>query len=212
MSEESTTECLYYRAFNSFLLQEPMFRSNFEMLNEQFIKHPKSFRFLLKNEVLRIIQMEDAFKTGTFNLFCGNTIDFTETILPKIDNVGVKHRELVLSIYQDRERSLVPYIGPIDDACPEYPVLYGDIDLMVLSNKCAYAIEFKTDTASHAIIGQVMKYYIGLCLKFNLKFFNDVKLITICPGYDQAAYKGLRQLGATLLLVDPKTLKVSKAC
>ena len=53
-----------------------------------------------------------------------------------------------------------------------------------------------------------MKYYIGMCLQLSLKFFRDVKIITICPGYDQAACNGLRQIGATMLLIDPVTLKV----
>ena len=211
MAEESTTECLYYRAFNSYLLQEKHFKSNFDMLQQQFSEHPKSFKIFSKNEVLRLVQMEQAYRTNTFNLFSGNTLEFNNIILPKIENVLVDHQELVFHTYQNREISLIPHTGPIDDACPEYPVLYGFVDLMVLSGKCAYAIEFKTDTASHSIVGQVMKYYIGLSLLFNLKFFNEVKLITICPGYDQAAYNGLRQIGATMLLVDPKTLKVSKA-
>lgn len=211
IDEESTTECLYYRAFRSYLLQDPDFKMNFELLDEQFKKYPESFKSFEKIEVLRMIHMQESYKTGIFNLFKGNIEDFSKVILPKRDNVEQKHRDLVLGVYQDREKSLVPYIGPIDDACPEYPVMFGDIDLMILSGRCAHALEFKTDTATHAIVGQVMKYYIGLCLLFNIKFFNDVKIITICPGYDQAAYNGLRQLGAIILLVDPKTLKVTKA-
>jgi len=211
LGEESTTECLYYRAYMSYLLQDPDFRMNFEMLFDQFKKYPESFKIFEKIEVQRMAQMQEAFKTGIFNLFKGSTEDFSKVILPKIENVEQKHRDLVLGIYQDREKSLVPYIGQIDEACPEYPVVFGNIDLMILSGRCAHAIEFKTDTATHAIIGQVMKYYVGLSLLFNLKFFNDVKLYTICPGYDQAAYNGLRQLGVTMLLVSPQTLKVSMA-
>lgn len=211
MTEETTTECLYYRAFNSYLLQETSFKSNFEMLKKQYLDFPESFQILSQNEVNRLLQMEQAFKTNTFNIFNGSTAELGNNILPKMEEVEIKHRDLVFDIYQNRETTLIPHTGPIDSACFEYPVLYGNIDLMAQSGKCAYAIEFKTDTASHAIVGQVMKYYIGLSLLYNLKFFNDVKLITICPGYDQAAYNGLKQIGATMLLVDPKSLKVTKA-
>lgn len=211
MAEETTTECLFYRAFNSYLLQQPDFKSNFEMLQRQFLDYSESFKIFSKNEVLRMVQMEKTYKTGEFNILNGTITDFSSVVLPKIDDVEVKHRDLVFNVFQNRETALIPHTGPIDEACAEYPVLYGNIDLMVLSGRCAYAIEFKTDTATHAIVGQVMKYYIGLSLLYNLKFFDDVRLITICPGYDQAAYNGLRQIGVLMLLVDPQTLRVSKA-
>jgi hypothetical protein len=151
--------------------------------------------------------MQEAFRTGVFNLFKGIPLDFSNTVLPKMDNVEQSHRCLIREVYQSGV--LEKYTGPIDDICLEYPVLYGSIDLMIISNKCAYLIEFKTDTATHAILGQVIKYYIGLCLKFNLKFFNDVKIITVCPGYDPIALKSLKQIGALTLLVDSNTLKIS---
>jgi hypothetical protein len=182
---------------------------NFEMLIDQFKKHPQTFKMFSKIEVLRLVQMEEAFKTGSYNLFKGNSLDFSKMIFPKIENVDQKHKDLVMEIYKNREETLIPYTGTIDEVCPEYPVLYGDIDLMIISSRCAYAIEFKTDTANHSIVGQLMKYYIGLSLKYNLKFFDDVKLISICPSYDPAALNGLRQIGATILTVNPKTLKVS---
>jgi hypothetical protein len=152
--------------------------------------------------------MQEAFKTGVFNLFKGIPLNFSNTILPKMDDVEQSHQDLIRKIYKNG--ILEKYIGALDNVCLEYPVLYGDIDLMAISNKCAHIVEFKTDTATHAIIGQVIKYYIGLCLKFNLKFFNEVKIITICPGYDPIALKGLKQIGATTLLVDSKTFKISE--
>ena len=208
MNENTTTECLYFRAYRSFLLQDPDFKMNFEMLAYQYYHFPDSFKMFSQNEVQRLIQMQEAFRTGVFNIFKGIPLDFSNTVLPKMDNIDQPHQDLIQEVYQSK--ALEPHIGPDAEICLEYPVIYGSIDLMAIANQCAYVIEFKTDTATHAIIGQVMKYYIGLSLKFNLRFFNEVKIITVCPGYDPIALKGLKQIGATTLLVDSKTLKVSE--
>ena len=208
MNEETTTECLYFRAFRSFLLQDPDFRMNFEMLAYQYFHYPEVFKMFCQNDVQRLIKMQEAYRTGIFNLFPGNPLELSSTILPKMDSIEQTHLDLIRNVYQSG--ALEKYTGPMDEVCLEYPVHYGNIDLMAISNKCAYVIEFKTDTATHAIIGQVMKYFIGLSLKFNLKFFNEVKIITVCPGYDPIALKGLKQIGAITLLVDSKTFKVSE--
>jgi hypothetical protein len=208
MSEESTTECLYYRAYRSFLLQDTDFKTNFELLAYQYFQYPETFKVFSQNDAHRLIRMQEAFKTGTFNLFKGIPLDFSTTVLPKMDDVDQPHQDLVRKVYESG--SLEKYTGPIKSVCPEYPVFYGNIDLMAISGDCAYVIEFKTDTANHSIIGQVTKYYIGLGLQLNLKYFNDIKIITVCPGYDQVSLKGLKQIGATTLMVDPPTLKLSE--
>ena len=189
-------------------MQSPEFHMNFELLQKQYSENPESFKTLHKLDVLRLIQMQETFNTGVYSPFKGHSIDFSSIIAPIMANVPQKHKDLVLAIYKNKEQTLEPYMGPVEDACPEYPILYGNIDLMARNGDCAYIIEVKTDPANHAIVGQVMKYYIGMCLQLSLKFFRDVKIITICPGYDQAACNGLRQIGATMLLIDPVTLKV----
>lgn len=208
MGEESTTECLYYRAYRSFLLQDQEFKTNFEVLAYQYYHYPETFKIFSQNDVYRLVQMQDAFRTGTFNLFKGISLDFPNIALPKMDDINQTHQDLVYEIHESG--ALEKYTGPIKSTCPEYPVLYGSIDLMITAGNCAYAVEFKTDTATHAILGQVTKYYIGLGLQLSLKYFNDIKIITICPGYDQISLKGLKQIGAITLLIDSKTFKLSE--
>jgi len=209
MGEELTTECLYYRTFRSFLLQNSDFKTDFILLRRQQDAFPDSFKILTEKDQTRYKQMQSAFYTGRFSLFEGNTIDFSNIPLPEIEKSDITHKELVAEIYKNRTLTLEPYTGPIQEACPEYPVYFGSIDLMIRSGSCAYIVEVKTDTADHAIVGQVMKYYVGMSLQLVLKFFDEVKIITICPGYDQAAYNGLRQLGAAILLLDHKSMKIS---
>jgi len=209
LMEESTTECLYYRAFRSYLLQSPDFKTDFHLLQKQQSDFPDSFKVLNVHDQVRLKQMQSAYCTGRFVLFEGSTFDFAKVILPELEKSEKPHRELVIDVYKNRKTILEPYTGPIKDACFEYPVLDGSIDLMVQSGLCAYVVEIKTDTADHSIIGQVMKYYVGMCLKLSLKFFNEVKIITVCPGYDQASHRGLKQIGATVLSINPKTSKTA---
>lgn len=209
MPEEKISECLFYRAFRSYLLQNSEFKMNFEILLDQYKSHPKSFSVFSRNDVQRLIQMQHAYKTGNFNLFQNNN-DTISIIPPKGEDLKQKHSDIIQHLYKNKETMIVPYTGTIDDVCPEYPVLFGNIDLLVISNGCAYSFEIKTDQATHAIVGQQMKYFVGLCLKLNLKYYNDVKLVTICPGYDNSAYIGLKQLGALMLVIDCNTLNVSR--
>jgi hypothetical protein len=206
--ESLTTECLYFRSLRSFLLQLPEFHVDYQLLQKQMVEFPDSFQ-LPSQDRARLNSMQRSFQTGTFSLFEGNLSEFTNIILPDNEKSEKNHKELVKEIYRNRKTTLEPFIGPIEDVCPEYPVLDGSLDMMALKGLCAYIIEVKTVTADHAIVGQVMKYYVGMCLKLILKFFNEVKIVTICPGYDPASYRGLRQIGATILAIDPKSLKTT---
>ena len=207
--EEKTTECLYYMAFNSFLLQKPEFEVYFQLLKNQLESFPGSDGILSPKDKTRLDLMRKSFLTRSFSLFEG-VLDFSaSSFLPDPGKSEKPHMELVRDIYRSRESVIEPFTGPIREACFEYPVLDGFVDLMVQSGPCAHIIEVKTSLADHAIIGQVMKYYIGMCLKFNLKFFDEVKIVTICPGYDQAAVRGLKQVKATVLSLDTSTMNVT---
>jgi hypothetical protein len=205
----NTAEVLFFMAYHSFLLQKPDFPDTFEMLLDHYENHPESFSQFSKQEVLRIKQMQNAYKTGRIILFEGTDISQYSDPPQGAHKSDKNHKELCIGIYLHRAQTLEPYTGPVESACLEYPVLYGDIDIMIQSGLCAYVIEVKTEPAEHDIIGQVMKYFIGLSLKLILRHFNEVKMITLCPGYNPMAYKGLQQIGALPLIIDPKTFKVS---
>jgi hypothetical protein len=201
MSEDITTEALYYRAHHSFLLQSPEFRTDFELLTHQYQSFPESFKVLSKPDVIRIRQMQDSYRTGRFTLF-DLVPDLSMPNFPTSGKSDRKHGELCMEIWKRRESVLEPHTGLIDSACLEYPVRFGKVDLMVQSGSCAYIVEVKTETADHAIVGQVMKYFVGMCLKLILKMFNEIKIITLCPSYDEASMLGLRQIGAKALILN----------
>ena len=180
------------------------------MLRDQFSEHPSSFEQFNRHDVLRIKQMQDSYKSGIIELFTGSKIDsFSDAILPSLEKSSKPHKGLVMDIYRNQKTLLEPFTGPIEMISDEFPIIFGSLDLMAISNRrCAYVIEVKTDQADHSIVGQVMKYYIGLCLKLILKFWDEVKIITICPGYDESAYNGLRQIGAQPLLINIPKMRI----
>jgi hypothetical protein len=204
------TEALFFLAYNSFLLQKPEFKDYFEMLVDDY-KHSKdSFNQFSKLELLKIKQMQDSYKTGKISIFEVSKMTESDIIMQGNYKSEKNHKDLCRELYLNREKSLEPFIGKIDNICFEFPIIYGNIDLMAICNKIAYIIEVKSTSADHSIIGQMMKYFVGLSLKLNLRHFNEVKMVTICPGYDEPSYKGLKQVGSQSLIVDPKTFIVSK--
>jgi hypothetical protein len=205
-----TTEALFYRAYHSFLLQKSDFTDDYGLLLDQYKLVPETFKQFNKQEILRLKQMQNAYNTGRIILFEGTDTLWCSDPPQNGGKSEKNHKELCLGIYLHRKQVLEPYTGPIENACFEFPVLYGNIDLLVQSGMCAYIIEVKTEPAEHDIIGQVMKYFIGLSLKLILKHFNEIKMITLCPGYNPIAYKGLQQIGALPLILNTKNFQISK--
>jgi hypothetical protein len=207
---DKIAECLYYRAWASFLRRAEDFCINYSFLMKQKKEEPDSFKIFTSNDFDRILMMERFYKTKQFLCFRDTDPVLSAVPPPILENTKETHRELVRKLYEARAQTLVPYTSEIEFVCPEFPVEFGNIDLVIHSKNTAYAVEVKTDPADHAIIGQVLKYYIGLSLNLCHKFYNDVKLITICPGYDSASIWGLKQMGVQTLLLNPDNLKVSK--
>ena len=206
---EKTMECLYYRTLASFLRRSADFKTDYTLFKIHKKEDPESFKCFTKNDLNRINLMDKYYETGCFMCFKENDVVLSN-IFPKLEDTKESHYELVKKIYEKREQTLIPYTGGgIEFACPEFPVEFGKIDLVIYNDSVSYAIEVKTNTANHAIVGQVLKYFIWLSLNLSHKFYNDVKLITICPGYDQPAMWGLKQMGVQTLLLDPNTLKTT---
>lgn len=204
------TETLYFRLYCSYLLQSQDVRDNYDMLTDQYLKYPESFKSLNRYELLRLKQMQDDILNNKHTLFSGPiTLDTETPEWAKIEQNDRKHNDICMSLARHKGALLQPIIGPIDLINLEHPSRFGSIDVYVLSNRICYIIEIKTKPATHHIVGQMIKYYIGECLKLNMKVFDDVKLITLCPGYDQAAYRGLQNIGTKTLLMNTKTLEIS---
>lgn len=202
-------ESLYYRLYESYLLQTPNLIENYEMLKALYKRQPQSFQYFTKNDILRIKQIQDDIWEGKFSLFSGE-MDLTTEIPESLrkEKSAKKHKEICTSLI--KHRLLDQITGKPDLISMEHPTRFGLIDIMVIANNCAYIFEIKTSSATHDIIGQVQKYYIGMSLKLILKFFDEVKLITLCPGYDSASYHGLKQLGAKTMLISSNPMEIKE--
>ena len=199
-SDELEAEYLYFRLYNSYLLRTPDLRSNYVMLLDLWQKNPKSLRILSKNDLLRLQRVQSDIQNERYSLFSEglNLSDPVPESLKTEKSQGL-HRDLCMEILK-RKELLEPFIGPIDYVNGEHPVKFGLIDILAVSGDTAYIIEVKTDSATHAIAGQVTKYFVGLSLTLSRKWVDDIKIITVCPGYDRVSQLQLGQIGAKCLV------------
>jgi len=206
----SLAEALFYRLYNSYLLQKSDLIDNYRMIQELYQTSPKSLLSLSTRNIKRLKKVQEDILEGKHSLFssglnCGPVVDIC-----KNEKTDKSHVDICLELAKN-PHLLEPFTGPINYLTLEYPTLFGPIDLMVLSNKTAYIIEVKTDTANHAIIGQVTKYWIALSLRLSINHYDEVRIITACPGYDKIALIGLKDLNAIKLKISkPFSLHILK--
>ena len=206
---EIDTEALFFRLLHSYLLQRNTIQEDFGMVLDHYNDYPESFRVLKPTYLRWLEKIQEDVKSGRYTLFSGalasNDI-FLESL--KREKSDQKHKDICRNLILRKDDILAPITGPIDDINVEHPTIFGPIDIYVRSGACAYIIEVKSCSADHSIIGQVMKYYVAICLKLILKLYEEVKMITICPGYDKASFNGLKQIGAQPLVMCGKPLKI----
>jgi hypothetical protein len=207
-SFEIETDALFYRLLHSYLLQQPALKENYAMLLGHYHEHQESFKILKKHEILWLNQIQNDVKNNRLSLF-SSPLDLSPTseILKK-EKSDQSHKDICREIIRNKE-IIEPFTGPIKEMNIEHPVRFGFIDLIAYSNRRVYIIEIKSKSADHSIVGQMMKYYVGMCLKLVLKLFDEVKMITLCPGYDQSSFSGLKQMGAIPLIISKKPLRIS---
>lgn len=200
----------FHKLYRSYLLQDQYIKENYEILKDIYNKSPESFSVFSKKDILRIKQIQDDIKNNQFTLFSGSVnlnSDIPESL--KKEKTDKKHKELCLEIIKNRNL-LEKYTGTIHDLNREHPTRFGPVDIIIRNNRCIYVIEVKTKAADHSIIGQVQKYFIGISLKFILNIYDEVKIITLCPGYDETSYKGLKRINALPLILNSNPIKIKK--
>lgn len=170
------------------------------MIQDLYQESPKNLLSLSSRNIKRLKKIQDDILSGKHSLFSSDISCGPVTDICKNEKTDKRHVEICLEIAKNPQ-ILEPFTGPIDLLTLEYPTLFGPIDIMVLSRRTAYVVEVKTDTANHAILGQVTKYWIALSLKLSINHYDDVRIITACPGYDKISLIGLRNLNALKLKI-----------
>lgn len=180
------------------------------MLKEIYHKNPNSYRIFSREQLLTIKKIQEDIKNDTYTLFPGSlnlSDNYPESL--NREKTDTSHVNLCMKLARTK-KLFEPFTGSIDYINLEHPTRFGPVDIMIISDMIAYVIELKTTPATHAIIGQVMKYWIGMSLNLILKFYNTVKIITICPGYDENAYKGLKRVNALPLMISENPLSIKE--
>lgn len=198
-------EYLYFRLYESYLLRTPDLHKNFNMLLDLWKSHPEALSILSKNDLLRLKRVQVDVLENRYTLFNEN-LDLSPLVPEslKSERSGRRHQDICMELIQHKEL-LESFTGPIDFMNIEHPVRFGLIDVLAVCGDVAYIVEVKTDSASHMIVGQVTKYFIGLSLTLNQKWIDDIRIITLCPGYDQSSHLQLRQIGASCLVFNGET-------
>jgi len=70
---------------------------------------------------------------------------------------------------------------------------FGNVDIMAYSKKYALPIEVKFDLATHAIVGQILKYMRHFLYRVNYGFYRDVIGITVAKRYSKYAFDELKK-------------------
>ena len=210
-SEESAAEAIYFLLLQSYLLQKPDVKDLYGLLLSHYQEYPQSLNILTKNDLIRIKRIQDDVKNNQYSLFQG-TLDFSPGVPESLrkEKSEKSHRELCQDIVERRESLLEPLLGPLKFISTEHPTIFGPIDILAQNGDTIHIIEVKTKSADHSIVGQLMKYYVGMSLKIPIRHFDDVKMMALCPGYDKASYSGLGNIGASIMLLKSKPLEIKE--
>lgn len=200
--EQIEAEALYFRMYRSYLLQLPKLREDYEILRDHCETHKGCLQGLTKNDLLRIKTIQDDILNNRNSLFTG-TLTLASDLPAELkkEKSSQGHKDMCDTIVRNKEYLLEPFTGCIDFMNREHPTGFGLVDIIAQNGPVMYVVEVKTEAADHSIVGQIMKYYIGMALKIQLRLYDEVRMICICPGYDQASFNGLRGIGATPLLI-----------
>lgn len=208
---------LFHKCYYAFLrgdLEESQMFFNF--LKEEFRKTGN--RNALNKYQLRLLKKaKTALDTGKTSrdawLQEPDVTCFSKSERPNPDK---SHKDLVRAIYAETTqlRDLIGdscgnfHLHNIEQPCPPH----GKADMVYLDKIYAYPVEVKPGVGGHDVVGQILKYDQSLRMLLHLRFWEDVKPITICWGYSDFAINELKKCGVITIQYRPikKGLKLIK--
>ena len=208
---ESDVRALYYKLYEYYLTKNPSLKTYHGILADCYQSEPESFKTFNKAELLRIKKIQEDIRDNKWSLF-SSPLDLCGEAPSCIrgEKSSKNHKDLCWQIAKNSKDTLEPFTGPINYMNFEHPTGYGPADLAVFGqNRICYIIEVKSTTADHAIVGQVLKYFIGMSVRLGLRIYDDVRMICMCPGYDKPAFNGLKSIGAQLCILKSDPISVS---
>lgn len=190
-------EALFYRCYYAYLkgnFEET--KTFFNFLKEEFHK-TQNKEALNKYQLKHLKKISEALKTGIISNSTWIQFNEEDDDVVKTGKSDKNHIQLVRAIYDSRDE-LKEVLRIKDDCFHLYNIecpcgQYGRIDMVFKDNTYIYPVEVKPGLGGHDIIGQILKYDLYLRLKTHLKFWSDVKPITICWDYSKFVKKELKK-------------------
>jgi hypothetical protein len=201
----------YYAFLRGNLKESQMF---FDFLKEEFRK--TGDRNALNVYQLRLLKRaKTAIDTGKISRAAWLKESDTENHIIK-EKPDKSHKELVRAIYEESSQ-LKDLLGDthnnfhldnIEQPCPPH----GRADMVYLDSVYAYPVEVKPGTGGHDVVGQILKYEQALQMRIHIRFWEDVRPVTICWGYSDFALNELKRSGVTTIQYrsNKKGLKLTK--
>lgn len=189
-------EALFFRCYYAYLKGDfKEAKLFFDFLKEEF-HNTRDKNALNKYQLNQLKEVSVALKTGKVS--AGKWIEQNEEDI-KIEKgkSDKNHKQLVRAIY-DSSNQLKDLLGICDESFHvdniEQPCGNNErIDMVYMDSVYAYPVEVKPGLGGHDVVGQILKYDLSLRMNLHLKFWKEVKPITICWDYSDFARKELKK-------------------
>lgn len=168
-------------------------------LREYNVKYPELFFNLDKFDIKRLKTISQALDNNQYTTWLNTSYD-TDPISVKTNSEDIENEKDVVQMLLRNEQAVSKIIGyEIKYATVEQETQFGNIDIMAYSRLYAHPIEVKHNMATHAVVGQILKYMKHYLFRVNYGYFRDVVGVVIAKCYSETAYQELKKHNVIML-------------
>lgn len=161
---------------------------------------PELFFELDKFDIKRLKTISQALDNDQYSMWL-HAVDDTQTTSVITNSNEIESEKDVVKMLLHNENSVCEASGfKLKFAGTEQETQFGNIDIMAYSKLYAHPIEVKHDMATHAVVGQVLKYMKHYLFRVNYGYFRDVIGIVIAKRYSDTAYQELKKNNVVMLV------------
>ena len=163
-------------------------------------KTPELFHHLDRFDIKRLKTISHALDNNQYNTWLNDEFEVIDEAPKKTTADISKYEKDIVKILIQNESEISRASGfRLKLATLEQETRYGNVDIMAYSRLFAHPIEVKYDMATHAIVGQILKYMKHYLFRVNYGFFRDVIGIVIAQRYSDTAYQELKKHNVIML-------------
>lgn len=164
--------------------------------------YPEAFFSLDKYDLQRLKTMSKALDNNEYSTWLYTSERKNVVVSTETSEHCNSERDVVKALL--RNESLFSQVTglSVKFSNTEQETAFGNVDIMAYSKKYALPIEVKYDLATHAIVGQILKYMKHFLYRVNYGFYRDVIGITVARRYSKYAYNELKKHNIIILFYD----------